>query len=145
MNTAILTIDRLEREMAQSFLARGSVMSIGTILDSAGRIVDAIPDAGDGFFSEALRQSCERHSAAAVFISAEAWSAFERPGAPSGLRPSDRPDKREVVLSQVETADFARTRVWLGKMEEARPQGGRLTDVLRRSASRIWVPPGALG
>jgi len=156
MDTAIIpTVDRLEVEMTRSFLDKGSVMSIGVLLDGTGRIVGAIPDAGDGLFSEALAESARLRRAAAVFISAEAWSAFERSGAPPGPRPSDRPDRREVVLSQVETATFARTRVWpilrsggsvrLGEMEEARPRGGRLTDVLRRSTSSIWVPPGALG
>ena len=133
---------------------KGFVMSIGVLLDSAGRIVDAIPDAGNGLFSEALAESARLRRAAAVFISAEAWSAFERPGSPPGPRPSARPDRREVVLSQVETATFARTRVWpilrsgssvrLGKMEEAKPEGGRLTDVLRRASSSLWVPPGAI-
>jgi len=141
--------------MTRSFLDKVSVMSIGVIMGGDGRIVDAIPDTGDGLFSEALAELARRHRAAAVFISAEAWSALERPGAPRGLRPSDRPDKREVVLSQVETATFARTRVWpilrsggsvrLGAMEDYRPQGGRLADVLRRSTSSIWVPPGTLG
>jgi hypothetical protein len=157
----IATVDRLEGEMRQTFLRDGSIMTIGTVVD-AGGVVDVVPDLG-GDFAGALRASCGRYRAAAVWIAAEAWSAFERlPSAGSvnpeewrGPSPSGRPDRCEVLLSQVEAAGFARTRLWpivrdgesvrLGEMEEFRPSGGRLSGVLRRASSPIWAPPGMTG
>jgi len=147
----IAVVDRLEREMRQAFLRDGSIMTIGTVVGADGGVVDVVPDLG-GDFAGALRTSCGRHRAAAVWLAAEAWSAFERPGFP-GPRPSAKPDRREVLLSQA-AGLVSRTRVWpivrdggsvgLGEMEEAKTTGGRLSDVFRRASSPIWTPPGAM-
>ena len=72
-------VDRLESEMRRAFLRDGSIMAMGTVMDAVGRVADVVPHTGGGFV-EALCASCERHRAAAVWIAAEAWSAFERPG-----------------------------------------------------------------
>jgi hypothetical protein len=147
----IAVVDRLEREMRQAFLRDGSIMTIGTVVGEGGVVVDVVPDLG-GDFAGALRASCGRHRAAAVWIAAEAWSALERLGAAPGPSPAGRPDRREVLLSQAEAAGLARTRLWpilrdgesvrLGEAEELRAGGGRLSGMLSRPS--IWVPPGAM-